>query len=191
MSRHGILLMAHDQSRPLPFLLQPVCLAKSLISGRDIEVMSRHLFFSVPSVFMSRPKFDVATSWSSYSSSVCAATSVLGCDHMVFLFFQRLSNYFPGREIKVMSRHLFFSVPSVFMSRPKFDVATSWSSYSSSVCAATSVLGCDHMVFLFFQRLSNYFPGREIKVMSRHPFLLLSSSLGHDLNEWLRHHFSC
>ena len=47
--------MAHDQSRPLPFLLQPVCLAKSLISGHDIEVMSRHLLFRVPSVF------DVAT----------------------------------------------------------------------------------------------------------------------------------
>ena len=60
MSRHGILLMAHDQSRPLPVLLQPVSLAKSLISGRDIEVMSRHLLFSVPSVFMSRPQFDVA-----------------------------------------------------------------------------------------------------------------------------------
>ena len=73
--------MAHDQSRPLPFLLQPVCLAKSLINGRDIKVMSRHLLFSVPSVFMSRPQFDVATSWSSYSSSVCDATSVLGCDH--------------------------------------------------------------------------------------------------------------
>ena len=95
--------MAHDQSRPLPFLLQPVFLAKSLISGRDIEVMSRHLLFSIPSVFMLRPQFDVAT-------------------------------YF---------------------------------------CPC------------------NYFPGRGIKVMSRHPFLLLSSSLGRDLNEWLRHHFSC
>ena len=72
--------MAHDQSRPLSFPLQPVCLAKSLISGRDIEVMSRHLLFSVPSVFMSRPQFYVVTSLSSYSSSVFAATSVLGCD---------------------------------------------------------------------------------------------------------------
>ena len=27
--------------------------------------------------------------------------------------------------------------------------------------------------------------------MSRHPFLLISSSLGRDLNEWSRHHFSC
>ena len=74
--------MAHGQSRPLPFLLQPVCLAKSLINGRDIEVMSRHLLFSVPSVFMLRPQFDVATSLSSYSSNVCAATSVLGCDRL-------------------------------------------------------------------------------------------------------------
>ena len=89
--------MAYDQSRPLPFLLQRVCLAKSLISGRDIEVMSRHLLFSVPSVFMSRPQFHVAT------------------------------YFFP----------------------------------------------------------SNYFTGCDIIVMSRHPFLLLSSSLGRDLNQWL------
>ena len=75
--------MAHDQSRPLPFLLQPVCLAKSLISGRDIEMMSRHLLFSVPSVFMLRPHNDFATSFSSYSSNACATTSVLGCDHLV------------------------------------------------------------------------------------------------------------
>ena len=74
--------MAHDQSRPPPFLLQPVCLAKSLISSRDIEVMLRHLLFSVPSVLMSRPQNDVSTSLSSYSSSVCAATSFLGCDHL-------------------------------------------------------------------------------------------------------------
>ena len=74
--------MAHYQSRPLPFLLQPVCLAKSLIHGRDIEVMSRHLLFSVPSVLMSQPHNDVATSLSSYSSSICAVTSVLGCDHL-------------------------------------------------------------------------------------------------------------
>ena len=82
MLRLEILLMAHDQSQPLPFLLQPVCLEKSLISGHDIEVMLRHLLFSVPSVFMSQPQFDVATSLSSYSSSVCAATSLLGCDHL-------------------------------------------------------------------------------------------------------------
>ena len=75
--------MAHDQSRPLPFLLQPVCLAKALISGRDIEVMSRHLLFSVPSVLMSRPYSHVATSLPSYSSSFCVATSFLGCDHFV------------------------------------------------------------------------------------------------------------
>ena len=74
--------MTHYQLRPLPFLLQPVCLAKSLIHGRDIEVMSRHLLFSVPSVLMSRPQNDVATSFSSYSSSVCAVTSVLGRDHL-------------------------------------------------------------------------------------------------------------
>ena len=75
--------MAHDQSRPLPFLLQPVCLAKALISGRDIEVMSRHLLLSVPSVLMSRPQSHIATSLSSYSSSFCVTTSVLCCDHFV------------------------------------------------------------------------------------------------------------
>ena len=82
MSRHGILLIAYYQSRPLPFLLQQVCLSKALISGRDIEVLSRHLLFSVPSALMSRLQNDVATSLSSYSSSVCAATSFLGCDYL-------------------------------------------------------------------------------------------------------------
>ena len=57
--------MAHYQSRSLPFKLQPVCLLTALISGGDIEVMSRHLLFSVPSVLMSRPQNDVATSLSS------------------------------------------------------------------------------------------------------------------------------
>ena len=74
--------MAHYQSRPLPFKLQPVCLSTALIRGRDIEVMSRHLLFSVPSVLRSRPQNDVAISLSSYSSSICAATSFLGCDHL-------------------------------------------------------------------------------------------------------------
>ena len=82
MSRHGILLMAHYQTRTLSFKLQPICLSTALISGHDIEVMTRHLLFSVPSVLMSRPQNDVATSLSSYSSSVCAATSFLGCDHL-------------------------------------------------------------------------------------------------------------
>ena len=120
MLRHGILLMAHCQSRPLPFKLQPVCLSTALISGRDIEVMSRHLLFSVPSVLMSRPQNDVATSLSSYSSKVCAATSFLGCDYLDVCMMTSccyfdskvatdffLSNYFPGRDIKVMSRHPF------------------------------------------------------------------------------------
>ena len=57
--------MAHYQSRPLPFKLQPVCLATALISGRDIKGMSGHLFFSVPSLLMSRPQNDIATSLSS------------------------------------------------------------------------------------------------------------------------------
>ena len=63
------------------------------------------------------------------------------------------------------------------MSQPHVDVATSFAFHFFSS-------GCD-----FF--LSNYFTGRDIKVMSRHPFLLLSSSLGCDLNGWSRHHFSC
>ena len=66
---------------------------------------------------------------------------------------------------------------SVLMSRPQNYVATSFAFHFFSS-------GCD----LF---LSNYFPGRDIKVMSRHPFLLLSSSLGCDLIGWSRHHFSC
>ena len=74
--------MAHYQSRPLPFKLQLVCISTALISGRDIEVMSRHILFSVPSVLMSRPQNDVTTSLSSYYSSICAATSFLGCDHL-------------------------------------------------------------------------------------------------------------
>ena len=61
--------MARDHSRPLPFLLQPVCLENALISGRDMEVMSRHLLFGVPSALMSRPQLHVVTSLSSYSSS--------------------------------------------------------------------------------------------------------------------------
>ena len=56
MSRHKLVLIAHDQSRPL--------------------------LLSVPIVLMSRPQVDVATSLSSYSSNVCVATSVLGCDHL-------------------------------------------------------------------------------------------------------------
>ena len=74
--------MAHYQLRPLPFKLQPVCLSTTLISGRDIEVMSRHLLFSFPSVLMPRLQNDVSTSLSSYSSSVCGATSFLGCDYL-------------------------------------------------------------------------------------------------------------
>ena len=71
------------------------------------------------------------------------------------------------------------------MSRPHGDVATSFSFHLFS-------LGCDlsstlQLIFFFL----NYFPGRDIKVMSRHPFLMLSSSLGRDLNEWLRHHLTC
>ena len=56
--------MARDQSRPLPFMLQPVSLENALISGHDIGVMSRHHLFSVPLVSMSRPQSHVATSFS-------------------------------------------------------------------------------------------------------------------------------
>ena len=83
--------MAHYQSRPLPFKLQLVYLSIALIKGRDIEVMSQHLLFSVPSVLMSRPQNDVATSLSSYSSSICVATSILGCD----LSTLQLISFFP------------------------------------------------------------------------------------------------
>ena len=84
MSRHGILLMAHYQSRPLPFKLQPVCLSTTLISGRDIEVMSQHLLFNVPSVLMSRPQNDVATSFAFHVFSS-------GCD----LSMLQLISFFP------------------------------------------------------------------------------------------------
>ena len=71
----------------------------------------------------------------------------------------------------------------------QFYVAASW--------------GCRDLfffLFLFFRLqpqfyvaahflLPNYFPGRDIKVVLRPHFLLLSSSSGHDLNEWSRHHF--
>ena len=57
MSRHKLVLIAHDQSRPLSL--------------------------GVLTVLMSRPQVDVATSFSSYSSSGCVATSVLGCDHFI------------------------------------------------------------------------------------------------------------
>ena len=74
------------------------------------------------------------------------------------------------------------------MSRPHVDVATSFAfHFFSSGCdlfLSNCFPGCD----LF---LSNCFPGRDIKVMSRHPFLLLSSSLGCDLNGLSRHHCSC
>ena len=83
MSRHELGLIAHDQSQPLSLKSQPVCLATALISGRDVEVMSRHLLFGVPSVLMSQPQLHVLTSLSSYFSIFCVATSILGCDHFV------------------------------------------------------------------------------------------------------------
>ena len=83
---------------------------------------------------MSRPQVDVAT-WNYLDGSLSIATSS----------FQVATCLISGRHIEVMSRHLLFSVPLVLMSRPQNDVATSLSSYSSSVCAATSFLGCDHL----------------------------------------------
>ena len=59
MSQHKLVLIAHDQSRPL--------------------------FLSAPTVLMSQPQFHVVTSLSSYSSNVCVATSVLGSDHVFFV----------------------------------------------------------------------------------------------------------
>ena len=55
MLRHELVLIAHDQSRPL-FLSVPTVL------------MSRPLLLSVPTVLMSRPQLHVVTSF-------------LGCDH--------------------------------------------------------------------------------------------------------------
>ena len=69
--------------------------AQLTVLCRDLKLMSRHklvliahdqlrlLLLSVPTVLMSRPQLHVAKSLSSYSSSICFATSVLGCDHFV------------------------------------------------------------------------------------------------------------
>ena len=118
---------------------------------------------------------DVATSLSSYSSSVCVATLVLGCDHLAVCkrlhvvtliswsqfcwWFSCLHNFQIYVATSWWCRDLFCFPFLFFRLQPQFHVATD-----------------------FF--LPNYFPGRDIKVMSRPPFLLLSSSLGHDLNEW-------
>ena len=62
MSRHELVLIAHDQSRPLSFKLQLVCLTTTLISGGDIVC-------------------------GQCSFSVDVATSVTCRDIIVFLFF--------------------------------------------------------------------------------------------------------
>ena len=74
MSRHELVLISHDQLRPLSFKSRPVCLATTLISGHDI-VCGRDLFCSV---FL---QLHVTTSLSSNSSSFGVVTSVLDCDH--------------------------------------------------------------------------------------------------------------
>ena len=92
------------------------------------------------------------------------------CYRDIFLFSADVATSELSRDINVF-------ITFNFMSQPHGDVATSFAFHFFS-------LGCD----LFF---SNYFPGRNIKVMLQHPFLLPSSSLGCDLNGWSRHHFSC
>ena len=157
MSRHRILLMTHYQSRPLHFKLQPVCLSTALISGRDIEVMSRHLLFSVPSVLMSRPQNAVATSLSSYSFSFCVATSFLDCDHLVVCMMTSCC------DLDFLARNcvggLLVFITFNFMSQPHGDVTTSF-------CFPFLFfrLRPQYVVTNFF--LSNYFPHRDIKVMS-------------------------
>ena len=64
------------------------------------------------------------------------------------------------------------------MSRPQGDVATSFAAhFFSSRHNLSSLL---QLIFL----LLTFIPGRDLKVMSRPPFLLLSSSSGRDLSEW-------
>ena len=127
--------MAHYQLRPLLFLLQPICLANPLISGRDFEVMSRHDLFSVPSVLMSRPPVDVVTSLSSYSSIVCVATSDLGCDHLAVCMTTSYVSIL-CRDLMVMSRHgfLFFFLFLFFRLQPQFYVATNSQVATSKWC---------------------------------------------------------
>ena len=148
--------MAHYQSRPLLFLLQPICLANPLISGCDFEVMSRHDLFSVPSVLMSRPLIDVAASLSSYSSSVCVATSDLGCDHIDVCMTTSYVSIL-CLDLMVMSRHgfLLFFLFLFFRLQPQFYVATNsqvttskWCRDFSFFCSAllqvaTLFSGCD------------------------------------------------
>ena len=109
-------------------------------------------------------------------------TSILGCDHFAvcmttsccgfnFLVAIVLVVFLPSYvsilccDLMVMSRHgfLFFFLFLFFRLQPQFYVATN----------------------LF---LPNYFSGRDIKVVSRPHFLLLSSSSGRDPIEWSRHH---
>ena len=114
MSRHGFVLIAHNQLRPLSFKLQPVCLANALISGRDIEVMSRHHLFSVPLVLMSRPQSHVATLFLGCDHfAVCMTTS---CCDFEFLVAIVLVVFLPSyvsilcRDLMVMSRPLFLPI---------------------------------------------------------------------------------
>ena len=157
MWRHRILLVAHYQPRPLPFKFQPVCLSTTLISGRDIEVMSRHLLFSVPSVLMSRPQNDVATSLSLYSFSFCVATSFLGCDHLVVCMMTSCC------DLDFLARNcvggLLVFITFNFMSQPHGDVTTSFCFQFLFFRLRPQYVATD-----FF--LSNYFPDRDIKVMS-------------------------
>ena len=114
---------------------------------------------------MSRPQVDVAT-WISLDGSLSVATSSFS-----------VATNLPCKSLDQWSRlrshveHDLFSVPSVLMSRPPIDVAASLSSYSSSVCVATSDLGCDHIAVCMTTSYVSILC-LDLMVMSRHGFLL-------------------
>ena len=118
--------------------------------------------------------FVVATSFAQCSFRVDVVTSVT-CHDIIFrlrppcylhdVFMLRLR--FLGRNCV---GGLLVFITFNFMSPPHGDVATSLSSAQLFFKSRPQF----HVATDFF--LFNYFPGRDIKVMSRHPFLRLSSS---------------
>ena len=69
------------------------------------------------------------------------------------------------------------------MSQPQGDVATSFAAhFFSSGPNLSSLL---QLIFLFL----TFILGCDLKVMSRPPFLLLSSCSGRNLSEWSQHRF--
>ena len=102
--------MAHYQSLPLPFKLQPVCLSTALISGRDIKMMSRHLFVQC-------------------SLSVDVATSVSCRDIIVFITFNFMSRPHSYVATSFACEDLSCGCIDKSLSRPRSYVTTSFISF--------------------------------------------------------------